>query len=367
MSTWKRLDTWQGGYVRQRVDGRGRPVGQPTYVIERVVSGTRFHVSTRAHDRETAMRHLLRFESNPAAYTPAGTPSEKVVRLTADLIIEYHDHQLAQGLSREWAEEVSRCLAGWVDVIGHLDFRRLSMHQDLKPALDRWPRRKGGRIKALKGFAKWLRTEKGLLRHAEDATLDLRAPQAKPEKWSRRKVVPSEDVGAVLRELGAPFRDILHLLTATAWHVTEVRRFVEAGEIVRLAGDKDGRLAVLMTRHKGGKITRTPLRYPEHLEVAERLQEQLRGKPWPKRMTFARHMRAACERAGVPVFGMGVMRHSVLTWAHERGAEMSALKEFAHHESEQTTRRFYVDLAVPVHQVPVLRLDRPARRLRVQR
>lgn len=365
MSSWKHVERWQGGYVRQRVDDRGRFVGRPTFVIDRVVAGTRFHVSTRAHDLGTAMRHLTRFEANPAGYSPSGMPTEAAVHLGVDLILEYFEHQLAKGQTREWAEEVSRCLGDWADVIGHLDFRRLSLHHDLKPALDTWPKRKAARMKALKGFARWLRTERGLLRHAEDATLDLRVPQARPEKWSRRKIVPPEHVTKVLRVLAAPFRDMLHLLTATAWHVTEVRRFVESGELVRLQPKKGGPLAVLMTQHKGGSITRTPLQYVEHLEAAERLQKEMQGKPWPKRMTIARHMRAACAKAGVPVFGMGVMRHSVLTWAHERGAEMAALKEFAHHESEQTTRRFYVDLAVPVNQVPVLRLDRPARRLRV--
>lgn len=355
---WKRVDSWEGGYVRQRVDESGKPTGAPVFVIEKEIQGVRFHISTRCTDRQRAMRHLVRFEADPNAYTPVGSDARLPdVRLSVELVAEYRAHQLAKGQTREWTAEVTRCLADWADALGHLDLRKVTLGHHLKPALEQWPRRRAQRIKALKGFFRWLRTEKGLLKHAEDASLDLRVPQARPEKFRRRKVVAPEDVQAVLRHLEPPFSDILHVLTATGWHVQEVRRLATgAGEVAEtVRKEEGGPLAVLLVRQKGGEITRTPLYFDEHLEAVRRLVAR---NSFPNRMGLARAMKAACAKAGVPAFGMGVMRHSVLTWAHERGASMSNLKEFAHHRHESTTRRFYVDAAVPVGGVPILRLQR---------
>lgn len=336
-------ETWPGGYIR--TGARGRRV----FIIERFVGGRRFHVSTRCSTLTAAMKQLERFETSPDLYHPAGHDSG--LRLTAELALEYAKHQVATGCTKEWAKEMGRCLTAWLTVLGTRDLRGLSLHKDIKPALEAWPKRKAQRIKALKGFCRWLRVEKGLLRHSEDPTVDLRVPQPSPERFRRRKVVAPEDVAAVLKVLPQPARDVLHLLTATAWHLSEVRRFVTAGELVERAGGPV--LAVLLTRHKSGELTRTPLVFAEHLDTAKRLRAMA---DLPTRMTFSRQMRAACDEAGVPRFGMGVMRHSVLTWASERGATLGAAAAFAHHHNESTTRRFYVDMAEPVAPIPVLQL-----------
>lgn len=341
----KRVGRWLGGYVRSTSDGR------KVYVIERWGNGARWHISTGCMTERAALKELERFEENPAGYRPRG---EDGLAFTADLVLAYRDHQLARGVTSEWAAEVARCLAEWmVELGGKVDLRSLDLHRDLKPALARWTTRRPHRIKALKGFFHWLREERGLVRRAQDPTLDLRVPQARPEKQARRKVVPPEDVQAVLLKLPPATRDLLHFLTATAWHLSEARRFAEGGEIATPMGGDGSALAVLIVRHKSGDLTKTPILYPEHLEAAKRLKE--RGS-LPKRMTLARHMRKACAAAGVPWFGMGQMRHSVLTWGVERGATLEGAAEFAHHRSKATTQRFYVDLAVPKTAVPILRL-----------
>jgi integrase len=352
---WKRVDSWEGGYVRQRVDESGKPTGAPVFVIEKEIHGARFHVSTRCTDRQRAMRHLVRFEADPSTYTPAGSDARLPdVRLTAQLVGEYRAFQLEKGITSEWAAEVVRCLADWIDALGPVDLRKVSLHQHLKPALEAWPKRRSQRIKALKGFFKWLRTEKGLIKHAEDATLDLRVPQARPEKFRRRKVVAHEDVQAALLKLKPPFSDILHVLAGTGLHVSEIRRLVLGqGEVVETT--KERPVAVILVRQKSGEMTRARLEYPEYLDSMRRLMA--RGS-FPNRMGLARAMKAACDAAGVPRFGMGVMRHSFLTWAHEDGAEMGALKEAANHRTEATTRRFYVDAAIPVGVLPIRRLQR---------
>lgn len=338
---------WEGGYVRATKAGRA------VYVIERWHHGQRIHVSTGCTTREGARAELARFEVDPLRYRPGEAAGSGGVHLTADMVLEYRAHQLAKGLTTEWAYEVARCLADWEEVLRGLDLRTLKLHVDLKPALAKWPTQRAQRIKALKGFFRWLREEKGLLERAQDATLDLKTPPIRPEKQKRRKVVPPEDVAAVLKHLPPLTCDVLHLLTATAWHVSEVRRFAKGGEIV-VPMRAEGVLAVLVTRHKSGDLTKTPIVYPEHLEAAKRIRA---AETLPTRMTLARHMRDAREAAGVPYFGMGQMRHSVLTWGvRDGGASVTDAKEFAHHRSEDTTKRFYVDLDIPRVALPVYRL-----------
>lgn len=334
---------WLGGYVR--VAKRG-----PVFIIERWARGARFHVSTGCSTERAALKELERFEADPAGYVPNG--GTDALRLTAEMALEYRVHQLAQGVTPEWANEVGRCLADWIDILGRHDLRRLSLHRDLKPALDRWRTRRGGRIKALKGLFRWLRQERGLVTHSQDATVDLRVPQSRPEKWRRRKIVPPEDVAAVLRHLPPETADVLHLLSATSWHLSEVRRFAEGGEIAQPVGAPTV-LAVLIVRQKSGELTKTPVGYVEHLEAARRIRSS--GQV-ASRVTLARHMRIACRAAGVPWFGLGQMRHTVLTWAVEDGASLKDAAEFAHHRSEATTRRWYVDLNVPRAPLPVRRL-----------
>jgi integrase len=362
-SKWVSVGEWEGGYKRQKVDAEtGKPLGKSVFVIEKCIKSDRFHVSTRATDRQAALKHLARFEVDPKGYTPASVVPTTAPRLTTALSLEYHAHQLAQGVTAEWADEMARCLADWIEVVGDKDLRALSLANDLHPALEQWPRRKSQRIKAIKGLFTWLRTVKHTIKNAEDATLDLLVPQAKPEKDRRRKVIDVEIVRRVYRELNWPLNDVLLLLSATAWHVSEARRFVVAGEIVRPPpGRIDGPLAVLVTEHKTGGETRTPLKELVYIECAERLLA-IRGDPkrkgaLPNRMGFARAMRAACDAAGVTRFGMGVMRHSVLTWGHDLGADFKALAEFAGHKSESTTRRFYVDSKIPTRSIPTVRVD----------
>lgn len=339
----KRVGTWSGGYIRKTKSGRR------VYVVERWAKGKRVHFSTGCSTAQGAERELRRWEADPLGYVPS--VAAEVFELDSGLALAYRAHQLEAGLTREWVDEVTRCLADWREALAGRDLRHLRL-ADLTDALDKWPSRRPHRIKAIKGIYRWLR-QKGKVDRNQDATLDLKLPPVRPEKLERRKVVPVEDVAAVLRHLPATSRDILHLLSATGWHVSEVRKFSEGGEIVRPM-KADGVLAVLITRHKSGELTKTPILYPEHLAAAQRIRQL---KSFPKRMTIARHMIKACEAAGVPWFGMGQMRHSVLTWGVEDGGvSVKQVSEFAHHKSEATTRKFYVDLRIPKDSIPVHRI-----------
>lgn len=348
-------EKWAGGYVR-----KGKK--WPTYVIERWVGGRHFHVSTRCRTLRAAMKQLERFEADPGGYRPEGPEGREALVLTDILVEEFAAWMLnTKGNSVEWVNDVSRYLADWIEDLGGKDLRRapgdassrnVSMHRDLKPALDERKTSRKHRIEAIKSFYSWLRKEKGLLGFAEDPSLDLPVPQDTPEKRRRRKVVDEERLQKVLAKLDDETRDILVLQGATAWHVSEVRRFAKAGEI-RTQPDYT---VVLVTTHKSKDPTRTPVLHSEHIEAAKRIRA--RGRIHSN-STLAERMRVACDAAGLEPsehFRLGQMRHTVLTWAVDHGATPQQASEFAGHKSERTTRNFYLDQAVPTIRVPVLRL-----------
>jgi hypothetical protein len=352
--------TWLGGYVRQGKRG-------PTYVIERWVGGVHFHVSTRCRTERAAMKQLERFEVNPAGYHPIETEAPKL-EITPELVDEFRTWMLTRKkpASKDWTDTVVRFLADWAEDLEGKDLRDISIQLDLEPVLDRRRTSRKHRIETIKSFCTWLRQRKGLLTKAEDRTLDLPVPQDDAAKTKRRRVVDQQWIPVIMAKLPKVSADILLLQTGTAWHISEVRRFASIGEIVR---PKSGTpLAVLVTPHKSGELTRTPIVHAEHLAAAERLL----GAKVPSKESLVTHMKKACEevraeqaRLGIPPkermphFRLGVMRHSVLTWAVEMGATPQQASEFAHHRSQATTNKFYIDIAVPTVTVPVIRPGTP--------
>lgn len=347
---------WLGGYIRQGKSG-------PVYVIERWLGGVHLHLSTRRRTERAALKELERFEADPHGYQ-AIRSEDAPLRITAELVGRYRKYlRTTKKDTPDWVSNVVRLLAHWAEDLGAADLRRMKTVK-LRDVLDERQTSRRHRIEAIKGFCRWLREDRELLAIGQDPTLALKVPQAEPAKQRRRRAVPMDYVDLVLPHLPEETRDVLRLLTGTAWHVSEVRRFAAAGELVRpVSGDP---LAVLVTPHKSGDLTRTPITTPEHLAAAERIRG--RGRI-PIRETLVGHMREACERvrqfqadAGVPEakrmphWRLGVMRHSVLTHAVEQGATPQEAAEFANHRSVQTTKRFYVDVAVPTVRVPVMRL-----------
>ena len=331
---------WPGGYVSVGDDG------QQLFVIEKMLKGRRYHVSTGAHDWVQAGKQWERFSAAPDAYEPqqAGpTRPEEPLYLTADLVLEYRKWMLSRinSTTTRHANEMAHRLADWTEDLAGVDLRRASLRDDLKPAVERRGTSRQHRIIAIKGLYAWLRREKGLLTSAQDPSLDLAVPQASPEKHHRRKAVPLKDVRATLAKLKGSYRDCLLLLASTGWHVSELERFVRDEE-ARVAPGAGAVLGVLQVRHKSGETTRTPVVDPDVLGAAKRLRK--RGEV-PRKLNDAIY--AACDKAKVTRFSPGVMRHSVATWAIEAGQSPEQVAEFLGHKSKSTTLKFYADVAVP--------------------
>ena len=68
---------------------------------------------------------------------------------------------------------------------------------------------------------------------------------------------------------------------------------------------------------------------------------------------FFNAVRKACKKAGVPRFGPGQYRHTVVTRMLNAGADPAAVAAFLGHKSPQTTRRFYATNAVVPVPVPL--------------
>lgn len=357
----RRVPGWPGYIHRQKN-------GLDLFIIERKIRGRRYHVSTGAHTITAAKAQLERFESDPAGYRPDGAGDR--LQLTAQLVIDWTTFQHAKGNTGKYVRDHARKMATWAERLAGADLRKLTLKQ-LRDGLAGLSAQKH-RIIAIKAFFSWLRTEKGLVTTAQDATLDLKVPQSDPAKWKKRKAVPWQHVEKLLahmqaaveaetgRELAATDkvhpgedarrrRDVLLLLTATAWHVTELRRFIRSGEIVRQASGEV--LAVLVTMHKGKEPTRMPVVHREHLEAADRLRMYGKIPRWLERTHYE-----FCDAAGVPRFGLGVMRHSVATWAVEAKEHPERVAAFLQHKDPRTTKRFYIDVAVPTNVIPLRRV-----------
>ncbi len=344
-------ERWPGGYVHRQKDGRS------LFVIEREVSGRRFHVSTRAHSLRAAMKHLERFETDPVGYRPEGLEADEPLHLDEKLTEPFYDWMTnIRGTTKKHAHAVNNRLADWAEDLKGRDLRRLSLRDDIRPALDRRVTCRAHRISTLKAFFSWLRKERALLTSGQDATLDITVPQSVPEKHKRRKAVPFSFVQIAADRLDPEYRDLLTLMAATGWHFTELERFVRRPESQIVSALRGETLAVLVTLHKGGEMTRTPVVDRDVLAAAKRIRE--RGSI-PKRPNLA--LRVACEEAKkageeIEVFTFGVLRHSVATWAIEGGALPAAVAEFLVHRDARTTRRFYADVSVPTTSVPLPKL-----------
>jgi len=349
------------------VGERGKVKGWPGYVrggifvIEKKISGRKYHVSTRATTLRGAMAQLARFEANPDAFSPRGSGDPDALVLDAKLIDDFHEWHRAE-VSHQWALNVKNVLVDWANHLKGADLRRLSLIDDLKPHL-KTAGQKHHRVKGLRLLFKWLRQERGLVTRAQDVSADLAIPVIRPAQDSGNvKAVSWEAVLELAPHLPLHVRDVLELLAATGWHVAEARRFAAVGSIrEKEGGDTADLVAVLGVVHKSGKRHFTALLHDQHLAVARRIRERgalIDNNRLRKHMLRGAELATAARRkidpkakAFVP-FQLGALRHSVSTWLRQQGVAMRDIAEYVGHESEATTRRHYVDQQVALKVLP---------------
>lgn len=348
-----RLDdraTWEARGGRVRFDAKGRPV----YVIRKQIGGRRYEVSTRRHTLAAALGEWEKFERDPEGYSGAGDPGAVPLFLDNDLSEKFLRWSLREKQNTaEWVSKQRSALAWWMEKLGSADLRRLQI-RDLSTALEGAPGKRH-RIEVIRALYGWLRKQAGTITAHEDPTYGaLPVPQAVPAQWTKARAFPREHYLLAREHLVGPYRDALDVLAGTGWHVTECMRFANSGAIEplpRAMKVENGAAGVLICpRHKSGDTHRTAVG-AEVLEAAQRLRD--RGWPSDSKFPFYQAVESACVAAKIPPFSPGAFRHSVATWALERGSDPAAVAAFLGHRSPATTRRFYATLAT-VPKVPTL-------------
>jgi integrase len=342
MDGTEKSNLWPGGFYR--VDAKGRE----TYVIQRMVRGKRYKVSTRTHSLRAAMKQLERFEADPDGYSPAGgQASLSGLELTTELVAEFLRHSRdVDHNSKAWIRDQRRYLSKWVEVLKGRDLRTISLTADIMVALDGATAQRQ-RIEVLKRLYSWLRTDVRRIKPTEDPTYGtLHVPQGRPEQWERTKAYSREHFLKLLPYLSGHWHAAVVVLGGTGWHVSEVLEFARGGSIEQHP-TTDGDV-LSCPRRKSGEPQRTEV----SVEVG-RAAEKLLANGAFNRSRLSRHIKEACKKAKVPPLNPGSMRHTVATWAMNAGADPAAVAAFLGHKSESTTKRFYATHAIAT-KVPTL-------------
>lgn len=329
-------------------DGAGW-IHQPTgvYYIRKRIEGHLYEVSTRCTSERAAHQQLQRFQANPSAYRPGGSP-EGAVYLDGPTTKEFLDWSKAKGNTREHIKRQKSALGWWSKRIKNADLRTITAAELVRHLAPLKVGRKN-RIATIKTFFSWLtRVEHRL---AIDPVADaLTVPQSKPQQWTEDKVIPRELYEAVRAKLESPWREAVTVLAGTGWHVTEMRRFAAGGRIDEHPNELDrekGTRVLLCPRTKGGAPLRTAVS-PEVAAAAEVLLRHRTLSYWTFRDALIRASPDAAQW-----LKPGRFRHSIATWAINSGADPAAVAAFLGHRSPATTRKFYATHAVPA-KVPTL-------------
>lgn len=351
---------WAGG--RTATDRHGRTV----WLLERQVDRVRHRLRLRVDSEPAALAELALFDRDPAAYLKRDDEDRGRVTLDPDTVARYLRHVAAEGRTPNYRKRLRLYLAHWVDALAGRDLRAVTL-ADLQAHLAAWDTARQHRIIALKAFTAYLREHTGTLLTANDPTLALRVPQARPEKARRAKGWTVDALEAVYREVEPQdVRDVLALRARTGLHETEVSRIAEGKAVLRALGV--GEIAgTVRLDHKSGRIHTQSL---DAQSFAAALRLHALGRP----VDNARHCREvrrafgrvnARRQVALPLHSLGELRHSFVTWARETGREVRAegtgvplalVSETIGHATTRTTSRFYDGTQVPPLIVLPLRL-----------
>lgn len=353
--TAAKKEKWLGGYVRRGVKGA-------TFVIERWIDGTHWHVSTKCRTQRAALKELERFEADPAGYRLARSRKTVATAVTPELIDEYLEHMKARELDPPYIDSHEYYLGQVMVALEGRELGRITYAElvdVMKAAEDpQFKSAAAARRRALKAFASWLRREKGLLTRLNDPTLDLRvAHVATPEKNRRKKAMTLETVERIVATLSEDVRDVAIVLAATGAHITELRRLHAGhGQLSQPAEWQEGVLLNVVVRHKnrkkdGGNHV-VALTDPTAVEALQRI---LKRPAFPSRGHYHHEVRKARAAVGV-AFNLGWLRHSVSTWlALKRTPEQQIANQLGHVDTKMV-RSTYIDLGLAAHPVPIPRL-----------
>lgn len=348
---------WKGGRVATGADG------EHVYVLERMVARRRYAITLDVASEREALAELALFLRDPAAYETASAAKAKQeahkaaverdkLLLDAELVGRFLKHLKGKERSAKYVDDTKRYLATWAEHLGERDLRQLEL-KDLKRALDNMEGARQQRIAAIKSFFSFLRAEEGLLKTAEDATLDLKVPQSTPEKNTRKKGYSMEHVEKIFAAVEDPLvRDVILVRAKTGMHGSELRRLAKgAGVLTKLDG-KTAIAGTLTVRHKN----RTQHTQSLDADTFAALARIMKAGRIPDDKQINQAIDAAAKRVRVKPIRLGELRHSFVTWAKthgtlvkpaDAGLPLEAIADVIGHKDARTTKRFYDGTEVP--------------------
>jgi len=346
--------TWAGG---RKYEASGRTV----FVIERMRLGRRFTHRLEVEGIREALAELALFDRDPEGYTSrrdaATREAATAVRLGSEPVGRFLAHLRAGGRTERYRRNVRSYLAQWTRALGDRDLRTLTL-QDLRRTLASWETARKSRIIALKSFFSYLREEEGLISPAQDATLALKVPPARPAKRLTERAYDLRLVERFYRALESQaVRDLVCVLAKTGMHSTEVDRIARGDGELRALRDQVEIAGLARLIHKNGEEQIQALD-AQVLEALRRLAE--RGQA-PVDSYVRKEMRRAARALREEPLQVGRLRHSFVTWATTVGVEvrptaagvpLETVAAIVGHKSPRTTRPFYKGNAVP----PMVRL-----------
>jgi integrase len=359
---------WAGGLIREGRDGR------EVFVIEAMRQSQRYLISLGALTEKQALAELALFDRDPEGYRTAreakAARQTSAVRLSVDLVQKFlahlQDDSAGEARSTKYVSNTRNSLAWWAERerLGGRDLRGVTLGE-LQLMLDGQLGRKH-KIIHLKSFCGWLRA-RGLLATQHDPTLELRVPQARPEKAKRPKVNDKGALEAMYAALGdQAIRDVLCLRAKTAMHHTEVHRLAKGKGELRELEDHGEIAGTCSFTHKSGRVHQVSLD-AQALAAAKRLQA--RGGA-PSDSWMLKVIKEIAKANSIKEIELGAMRHTYATMARTVGVEvkpvaaggvpLATVAATMGHLNPRTTALFYDQTEVPpMVKLPTLRLYHP--------
>jgi integrase len=353
---------WQGGRTYETSDGR------TVFVIERMRHGRRYTTPLDVGTKREALAELALFERDPDAYTTrvadAGLRASEVVRMEAALVGRFLEYLAREQRTERYRKNTRYYLSQWAEALAGRDLRTVTL-QDLKRALVRWPKAYKARVIAIKTFLSYVREVEALVTPAQDPTLALKVPPARPGKKLKERAYDLKVVDRFYRATdNQAVRDVLLVLAKTGLHGTELSRIARGEAEVLVLPDQGAITATIRFVHKSGE---------EHVQSVDAqtlaaVQRLVRRGQIPVDAFLRKHMRVAGKKLGEEPILLGRLRHCFITWAQDVGVELkpksagvplATVAAIVGHKSAKTTRLFYTGFRVPsLLQLP-LRLEHP--------
>jgi len=373
--TFEWVGKWAGGRIRIRRNGNR------VWVIERMVDGHPYTKSLDVSNEQEALAELALFERDPGAYQTKteekSRPPCEVVTIDGPRVGRFLEFLRNEERTERYRRNIQHYLATWGKFYAGRDIRSVPL-QEILQELGRHKRARKNRITALKSFTSYLREQEATLTSKEDPTIDLKVPPARPQRAIREKGYPMEQVEKLYSAITGwesnrygwkgtgrkvdvqCVRDVLVLHAKSGMHATEIERLAGGlGEVKAVEGQ--GEIAgTIKFIHKSGRVHIQSVD-AQALAAAQRLQ--VRGSA-PVDSFIRKVVKRAVEKVNkhahrevLKPIRFGELRHSFVTWAHERGQEVKAkeggvplhtVAAVVGHTTALTTKRFYEGVKVPV-------------------